>query len=310
MYDLNQESLNKAKEYLNSAIEKDPDWAQLYSALAQVWSAILQAGHELPEVAGPKIFEYLNKALELDPNSAESLYTKAVIAVWAEWDWEKGKEAFEKSLEINPNNAMCRVFYGHLLMILQRSDEALSQAKLAVELDPLDPFILTLSAVVYNDAGDRKNALSHLDKALSIDPQHFFTFSIVELIAFQDGDYDRAFESGKFIMTNDFLSSEEDAIKEIERIYDEQGFFAAYEAITQQMEIMAQDEYINPMDLAIRYYWLNKYEKTMDWIEKGFDLHDQNMPYLTTGIYTLYSLYDNPRFIDIVEKMNLPLPNN
>ena len=310
LYDLGEESLNKAKEYLNIAIEKDPDWAPLYSSLAQVWSAILQVGHEPPEVAGPKIFEYLNKALELDPNSADSHYTKAVIAVWAEWDWEKGEKAFEKSLELNPNNAMCRVFYGHLLMILQRPDEALSQAQLAVELDPLDPFLLALSAVVYNDAGDSQNALSHLDKALSIDPQHFFTISIIEYIAFQDGDYDKAFEAGKFIMTNAFLSSEQDAIKEIESIFDEQGFFAAYEAITKQLEIMAQDEYINPIEIAIRYSWLNKYEKTMDWIEKGFELHDQNMPYLATGIYKLDSLYDNPRFIDIVEKMNLPLPNN
>ncbi len=143
---------------------------------------------------------------------------------------------------------------------------------------------------------------------MSIDPHHFFAINIVEQIAFQDGDYDRAFEAGKFMMTNDLLSSEKDAIKEIERIFSEQGFFAAYEALVQQMEIMAQDEYINPIELAVRYSWLNNYEKTMDWIEKGFELRDQNMPYIATGIYKFDSLYDNPRFVDIVEKMNLPLP--
>jgi len=34
--DFSRESLNKALEYLNNAIEKDPDWAPLYSGLAQV----------------------------------------------------------------------------------------------------------------------------------------------------------------------------------------------------------------------------------------------------------------------------------
>ena len=306
--DLSQESLNKGLEYLNLAVEKDPDFAPLYAGLAQAWVGFAQLGFKSPEIAGPKIFEYLNKALELDPDLPDAHYILAVIAIWTEWNWEKGEQEFLKALAVNPNDALSRVFYGHLLMILQRMDEALSQAQLAVELAPLDPLILALSAVVFYETGNRQIALSHLDKALSIDPQHFFTINLVELIAFQEGDYDKAFEAGKFMMTNDILSSEKDAIKEIERIYREQGFFAAYEAITKQMEIMAQDEYINPMEFAVRYSWLNHYKKAMNWIEKGFELRDQNMPYLATRIYRFDSLYHNPRFIDIVEKMNLPLP--
>ena len=111
-------------------------------------------------------------------------------------------------------------------------------------------------------------------------------------------------------MTNDLLRTEQDAMKEIERIFEEQGFFAAYEALLQQLELMAKNKYMNPVELAVRYSWLSNYEKTMDWIEKGFELRDPNMPYLTTGIYKFDSLYDNPRFIDIIEKMNLPLPKD
>ena len=306
--DLSQESLNKGLKYLNLALEKDPDFAPLYAGLAQIWVGFAQLGFESPEIAGPKIFEYLNKALELDPDLPDAHYILAVIAVWTEWNWEKGQQEFLKALAVNPNNALSRVFYGHLLMILQRPEEALSQAQLAVELDPLDPLILALAAVVYYDAGDSKNALNHLDKALSIDPHHFFSINLVELIAFQEGDYDKAFEAGKFMMTNDILSSEKVVLKEIERIFSEQGFFVAYEAITKQMEIMALNEYINPMEFAVRYSFLNHYEKAMDWIEKGFELRDQNMPYLATGVYGFDSLYHNPRFIDISEKMNLPLP--
>ena len=72
MDDASEESLIKAREYLNSAIEKDPEWAPLYAGLAKVWLAIAQMGYELPEIAGPKIFENLNKALELDPDNADS----------------------------------------------------------------------------------------------------------------------------------------------------------------------------------------------------------------------------------------------
>ena len=306
--DLSQESLLKAQEYLNLAVEKDPDYAPLYAGLANVWGAFAQLGFEPPEIAGPKIFENLNKAMELDPDFPEVHAFIAGIAVWSEWDWAKGEQEYIKALTVNPNDALSRVFYGHLLMILQRKDEALSQAQLAVELSPLDPLILALSAVVIDFAGDTKLALDQLDKALSLDPHHFFAMNLIEQIAFKDRDYDKAFEAGKFMMTNDFLSDEKDAVKEIERVFEEQGFFAAYEVVVQKMETMAQEEYINPIELAVRYAWLKDQEKTMDWIEKGFEARDQNMPYITTGVFDFDSLYHHPRFIAIIEKMNLPLP--
>ena len=53
---------------------------------------------------------------------------------------------------------------------------------------------------------------------------------------------------------------------------------------------------------------VKQYEKAMEWIEKGFVLHDPNVPYIPSGYYNLIHLYDDPRFIEIVEKMNLPLP--
>jgi hypothetical protein len=45
-------------------------------------------------------------------------------------------------------------------------------------------------------------------------------------------------------------------------------------------------------------------------LEKGYELHEPYMPYLAAGQNGFVKLYDSTRFISIVEKMNLPLPNN
>ena len=131
--------MNKALEFLNSAVEKDPDWAPLYTGLTEVWMGIQQMGYEPPSVAAPKIFENLNKALELDPDLAEVHYFSAMIAHLMEWDWEKSEKEFLKALAINPNDSLSRIFYSQLLAVLQRNDEALAQGKLAYSLDPLNP---------------------------------------------------------------------------------------------------------------------------------------------------------------------------
>ena len=48
----------------------------------------------------------------------------------------------------------------------------------------------------------------------------------------------------------------------------------------------------------------------MDWVEKGFEMHDPQMTYITTLGYNHDPLFKNPRFIAICEKMNLPIPKS
>ena len=62
-----------------------------------------------------------------------------------------------------------------------------------------------------------------------------------------------------------------------------------------------------PCDMAIAYTKGGQLEKAMSLIEKGYENQDPTMPYI--GVM-LRSLYDHPRFMNIMEKMNLPLPKN
>jgi TolB-like protein len=107
--DLSKESLIKARDYLDRAVQKDPYWAPLYSGLTEVWASIAQMGFEPPEIAGPKIFENLNKALELDPEDAEPHFISGLMAFLNEWDWEKAEKEYLKALSINPSHARATI---------------------------------------------------------------------------------------------------------------------------------------------------------------------------------------------------------
>ena len=142
---LDRKSMEKAVEYFELAIEKDPEWADPYAGLANAWSMFETFFRSLPKSETiPIAYKYLNKALELNPNSAQAHYVKALIMVWYEFDCKQGEEEFLKSLESQPNDALCRMYYSHLLGILRRYDEAEIQANLAVKMDPLKPLVLAL----------------------------------------------------------------------------------------------------------------------------------------------------------------------
>ncbi|NQU84635.1 MAG: hypothetical protein HQ541_02635 [Mariniphaga sp.] len=59
--------------------------------------------------------------------------------------------------------------------------------------------------------------------------------------------------------------------------------------------------------MASRYMMANQTDKAMDWLEKGFELHEPAMTYIATKILDFEPLFNNPRFMDIVKKMNLPV---
>jgi len=62
--------------------------------------------------------------------------------------------------------------------------------------------------------------------------------------------------------------------------------------------------------LSYRYIIANKPDKAMDWIEKGFELHDPVVTYIAASGGFFEQLFGNPRLIAIAKNMNLPLPKS
>jgi TolB-like protein len=301
--DASKESLYKAREFLNRAVDKNPDWAPLYTGLTMVWASIAQMGFESPEITGPKIFENLKKALELDPDNADTRFTSGEMAFLAEWDWEKGEKELLKSLAINPSNAIARIIYAELLSILQRPEEALEQGKLGIELDPLNVMNQLQYAAVLACIGDHKQSLAIAEKITAEDPGNYLANNLIECEAFRCENYNMVIKAGKYI-----LPARNIEYQEVKRIFGEKGFVAAYKEVLRQSELLAQKGYFPPVEMALRYLMVNQPDRAMDWIEKGFEEHDPGMPYITTHCLLCEPLFDNPRFISIVHKMNLPLP--
>jgi hypothetical protein len=152
---------------------------------------------------------------------------------------------------------------------------------------------------------DCASALSVVEKVLASDPDNFLANNVVDAAAFQCGNLDRVFEAEK-----QKQPLEESLMNEIERIYKKDGFHAAYEEIMRHLEVRAKTNYLTPADMAIKYYMINQDDKVLEWIEKGVEVRDPSTLYIGTGYLNFTRLYDNPRFIKVFEKLNLPLPKS
>ncbi len=297
---LTPEGLEKSLEYYYLAMEIDPSWAIPYAAIAQWWVGAKQFSIVPPSVANPPIYENISKAIEIEPDADFVRYVNALIAVWTEWDWEKGEKEFLKVLDSNPNDAFARAYYGHLLMCLGRSDEAYEQGKMAMELDPLNPLIQALYSVILLDRGEYEEVIS-ITKGVN----HPLTLYALDLAYAAQGDYEKSFEA---LIQNLKFSYDDKVIFNAQKTFEEKGYKAAIKYIAEVYEERFRTGYVMPTDMAWIYRpELNEPEKAVEWLEIGFEMNDPGMPYISTGVYFFDFVRDDPKFIELLRKMNLPL---
>ncbi len=178
-------NLQKAADYFQQAIGKDPAYALAYSGLADC-HVLLPAYAELgsnPRDELPKALEASRKAVELDDTLGEA-HTSLARALASDLQLPAAMSEFKRAIELNPNYATAHQWFGECLQSQGHLEEALAELKRAQELDPLslielkraqelDPLSLIINSVLgfaLDTVGKGDEAIAQLHKTLEIDP--------------------------------------------------------------------------------------------------------------------------------------------
>jgi len=171
-----EENLYRAIEYFEEAIALDPDYAQAYAGLADVY-AVMPSNIDYPmEEAIPRIRQAALKALELDSTLAEA-HSSLALALEMEGNQEGAEKALQRAIELNPGYAYAHYWYSNLLERLERDEESARERSIALELDPLSVVILTRCAWFRALDGDIESARELFDRAIEIEPSRSMTYT-------------------------------------------------------------------------------------------------------------------------------------
>jgi TolB-like protein/Tfp pilus assembly protein PilF len=155
--------LHKAKDYFEQAIAKDPGYAPAYSGLADTYFYLSYGwGHIPPREGMPLARAAALKAIELDDSSAEGHTSLAIVKYLYDWDIPGSEQQFKRAIALNPNYEMGHHGYTVLLSSQRRFDESITEARKAVEVDPL-------SVPANNMLGTMLQAANRCDEALAVD---------------------------------------------------------------------------------------------------------------------------------------------
>jgi len=296
---LTSQDLDISMKYFEMAKEKDPNFALAYAGICDVWIGRQQMGHTPPDVAGPQAYEAAMKALELDNTCAEVHYTLALMYTWGMFDWQAGEDSFKKAINLKPAYPEAHIYYSHLLNFLERPEEARIHADLALKQDPANPLVIALYAVdlVFFHEYEKASKLGY--EVLEMDPTSALAGFVITFASFNLGDYSKAMEG--FIKL--FSSQYPGKIEGLDLSGAKRDYKKTLELIAETAINNRTKSYVLPIDIAQIFLLLGDKDKVIEWCEKGIEEHDPNAPYIAQ---IFASMRDDPRFQQIIRKMNLP----
>jgi TolB-like protein/Tfp pilus assembly protein PilF len=171
-----RDSFQEAIEQFQKAIDHDHDYAAAYAGLARTFNSLKFYYFSKPNTPYyQKAKSAALKALELDERLPEAYLALAILKMHYEWDWQGAEKAILRAIDLNPGAVDSHSFYGHLLRVMGRLDEAIAEGEIAIKLDPLS--IMANNRYGLSLMVDRQYeaAVSHLEATLGMFPEDLAT---------------------------------------------------------------------------------------------------------------------------------------
>jgi TolB-like protein/Tfp pilus assembly protein PilF len=292
--------LDTAEKYFQMALAKDPNYALAYAGLALVWACRQQMGYVPPAEAGPKGKEAAQKAVALDGNSAEAHYALADIMTWTTWNLKDADGEWKRSVELNPNYADSLAAYSHYLMIMGRPEEAMRQIERAVKLDPYNVMVITFYAVDLIMARRYDEAVAQALKARELQPGSPIAIGALLFAYAAKGMEKEALAVGRESIK---IYGITDLDAALDRGFKQGGFQGAMKTLAEKLATLANQGLVLPLDVSFYFLIAGDKKNGLEWVERGYEMHDPSMPYLRMPIYD--TIRSEPRFQALFRRLGL-----
>jgi TolB-like protein/Tfp pilus assembly protein PilF len=289
-----------AMGFYQQAIDLDSNYALAYFGLAEANRSLAITSDIPSKECLPQATAAAKKALQIDDSLAEGHASLSFSLIWYDWDWVNGEREGKRAVALNPNSPYSHFALAHVLSDLGRHDEALVEARRAVELDPVFFLFSALEGMFLHHARRDDEALAQLQKTLQLDPTFWVTHLTLGKVYIQQRKYPEAIEA--FTKARDLSRGNSEAIASIGYVAALSGDKAKAQAVLD--ELKASGHYVPPVNVALVYNGLGDQDEALSWLEKGCEERDVRLTLLKVDP-RWDTCRSNPRFAAILKRIGL-----
>ena len=290
--------------YLRQATNNNPTSSRAWSNLAGGLT-VLGHGPAPPPGVWDEARAAATRALQLDSLNAEAWAWLATTKTYYHWDYRGAEYCYNRANKLNPNLPMSHYHYSWHLLLFDSLDKAIEEHEIAFKLDPLDPFQAARLGQLYLIAGEMDKAMDELRRSQQLEPDFFIGDLVIGSYFTQMQQYD----SAEYYLKKSHIFGK----SRLAGTYFAWGKEEEAWEIIKEMESNLSPYYA--VGLAVVYAQLGNSDKFFEYANfpQPHAFHPWlrvmiNDPNVVPDPAIRHSLISDPRFKQLMDKMNLPMP--
>ena len=289
----------KSIEYFQQAIQRSPDYAPAYAAIAEAYVVRLDLP---PKESSSKAKAAARAALQLDDTLANAHSALAGSLFWYDWDWAGAEKEFQRALALNPNYARAHQWYAQYLIAMGRRDLAVEELKRAEQLDPL---ALNIAGGSGRYGKQYDLMLEHARKMLELypdNPRPYIDLGRAYRLKGMYPDAIAAYQKARDLSGGDPTDG---GLMGLGYTYAVWGERAEALKILGELKAQSKRRYVSPSSIAMIYVGLGEKDEAFDWLQKAVTDHDITLLRVSRA-EEWASLRSDPRYPELLNRIGLP----
>ena len=298
------EVVNQAIRCYQDALALDPDNAEAWTGLAEVYATLgsWEAG-VLPHAEGQsKAMAHAGRALSIDPTLAEAHAALGYAALHYGWDVPSAERSFHSALSLNAHCVTAHHWYSHVLAAAGRMEESLEESRRCLQLDPMNLLLSVHLAWHHHMAREPSHVVEQSERVVAMDPRyhwgHYFLAWGLESL----GEHGRALEAAREAVRaaagNPVMSSL------LGRALALSGDVSAARQTAREVERAGGLEENFAYEVALIHLGLGEHDAALGWLERARTRRSGWMAYLDADP-RLDPLRSEPRFQALSRELSL-----
>ena len=292
--------VEKAIRCFQQAIDRDPTYAAAYAGLADCYAIASHHSRLSPTQTLPKAKAAAMQALQLDDTLVEAHASLALVHMLYDWDWIGAEAGFRKAIELNDHYATAHHWFGLYLAARGRFDDAIAEVERAQQLEPLSLPINTDLGLVLYLARRYDEAITQYRVAIDLDPAFSDAHEGILMASNEIGMYCQPIS--EFIRSPETFSR--DVTARLDSAYAQSGVKGYWRAYLELAEAPSSEVHSSPYVRARIYAKVGERDQALHWLETALAERDGGLSLLKVDP-GMDSLRAEPRFTSILERVGL-----
>lgn len=298
-----EEGFEKAIEYFQQAIARDPAYALAHCGLADCHSLRANYGFCSPTAGYPAAKEAALKALDLDESLCEAHVSLAFVNADYTWDWSGAEKEFQRAIALNSNHANAHQWYGYGLWKTGRFEESIEEHRRALELDPLSLSVNRNLGLALLIARQYDAAIDQLRKTLEMEPSFVLTRDYLGIAYLKKGMPKEAIAECEKAAA--VLSTTPYAFSSLGYVYAVCRKKADAQNALDRLKMLSQRKYVSPRFMASVYVGMGQLDESFDHLRAAYEDRSLQIGPGMLADPTLDTLQEDPRFRDLLRLVGL-----